>query len=166
MFASTIGLWACAEQQAPESQEPVDLLPGQYEISTAGRVFSQTTKPKLGNALCVSEFSADDFAYELAERALKFNVGCMPSRQERVGNAIAGAMICPTDPKFNAGAVKMFYSGVIAAESVKIEWGMETPQAVTDALRAEGRNSLETKLGAKAVEKLRTVINAKRSGEC
>lgn len=157
-------LCACAEEPAPQEQTPVDPEPGLYEVSVSNGFGGARSKSEKTVTTCLRESGRAAFAHMLAENYFLVSGACRPERLPREGNAVAGEIICAADPRLATGTNSFIYDGVVAADSVSLEARIKF-----DATMKEGASEIspvQMKLAMKTLEQLRSLIDAKRIGEC
>jgi len=174
-LALGLSLAGCTAARDPAKEEPVELAPGEYHVTMAGRIgmlggFEQNDGPgKVDDRICVSPRDAESFPTGLVRRYLGFgrDQDCSIDAKERQGNLIGGTYSCPTDPqRMPGGSIGVDYQGAIAADAVELQGRIrmnlpESSMANVDPAAADG-----LKRTAKMMEKVEFSLSAKRVGDC
>jgi hypothetical protein len=108
---------------------------------------------------------ASAFPHRLVQGFYLLHPGCNPKRLPREGNLVGGEISCPADPKMAEGMNRFAYSGLVAEDHVRIDVQMKLDAAIKEgAVTAE--EAAQMKLAKKMIDKMRFVIEAKRTGPC
>ncbi|MEL7487414.1 MAG: hypothetical protein AAGJ87_09400 [Pseudomonadota bacterium] len=161
----TAALSACADLSDPTEQAPVDPEAGLYAIDLSARGFLQETEAEREAEICLREADRTGFAHALMEKMFKLHYSCSAEAGERVGNAVSGEVKCLADPKLARGMNRFVYAGAVGEDSVALEAQIKFDATLkNDALTKQER--LQMKLAMKALEQMRMVVNATRTGDC
>ncbi len=156
---------ACAEAPDAASEAPVDPEPGQYQITLGGAGLLKHAGTEGPHSYCLRISDRASFAHKLAQNYYLLHPACTASKLPREGNAIAGEIRCPVDPKMAEGASRFVYSGAVAKDAVRVEVQMKFDAEIKDGAMTD-EDAVRAKLAMKAIEKARFVIEAIRTGEC
>ena len=104
-------LSACSNR---ESEVPVSLTPGLYEITVAGMI----AKEPADSQICFSSRSDNANIRQLVRRQFALYESCVQQAVERDGNSISGAMTCTID---DTSGLRTVYTGELRADALKIE---------------------------------------------
>ncbi len=169
------GFWVCALicatacSKAPDvaNEAPVDPIPGRYEISRSGKMFGVAGRDddEKPHSVCVKPHEAAEFPYKLAEGYAQIHPGCTKKRAPRQRNKIAGVMSCPADRKMAAGMNDFVYDGKIAPEEISVSMKIKFNAELLEGRMSEAEIR-QLKLGMKAMEHARLIIEAARVGDC
>lgn len=163
-----LSLAGCGASRDPAAEERVEVTPGMYSIATTGQSggFAMPDGPGTDeDEVCLMEGQQEGFPARIAER-FRMQPSCSHQPQERVGNAVAGAWRCPTDPqRAPGGSWNIAYTGAVSAEEVALTGQMDIvmPGGMPGA-SAEDRARLAD--GEAALESVQIVITATRTGDC
>ncbi|MEZ5896361.1 MAG: DUF3617 family protein [Parvularculaceae bacterium] len=162
-----IGASACSEAPDAANEAPVDPVPGRYEISQSGKMFGMTGRNdnKKPASMCVKPYEAANFPYKLAEAYAGLSPACTKKRDPRQGNVITGAVSCPADQKMAAGMNDFAYDGKIAPEKISVSIQIKFNAELLEGKMSEAEIK-QLKLGMKAMEHARLIIEATRVGDC
>lgn len=157
---------ACSGSPDPRAAAPVDLEPGLYAIALSGALGARATPAEdQPDKVCVRPGGGEPFARKLAQSYYGIPPTCRATHAPREGNAIAGAYECPTDPKQAKGTIGFAYTGALSAEAVRVEVQMKLGTTISDIATPEYTEA-EMKKASAMVERLRVVIEARRTGPC
>ena len=158
---------ACAETSDPASETPVDLEPGNYNVTISGKgIFKNAGSGKKPGTICVTRSDRDSFPHKLAENYYKLHPACQVSRGSREGNAISGEIKCPVDPKMATGSSRFVYNGAVSSDNVEVEIRMKLDAKLKEGAGGEEVSDAQLKFAMKTFESMRFVIHATRIGEC
>ena len=156
---------ACnAQEQDPASAAPVKLQPGLYEISVSHAVAGFSSDGEREAVHCVTAGAAPQFHFKLAEARFDFG-HCRSVRGPRTGNAFSGELICLADQKMATGSNRFVYEGVIEDDYIEIEARMKLDAKIKPGA-SEEMSEAQLRLAMKALEKVKSVIEAERIGDC
>lgn len=156
----------CAEVKDPASETPVDLSVGLYEIGVTSAVGPVSSKDDETTTHCVKNHETRSFPYLLAEKYLAFHGACGAERSPRQGNAFGGELTCLADQKMAAGANRFVYHGAIATDRVELEGRFKLDAELKPGAAGADVTDAQLKLAMKAFERVKSVIVAKRIGDC
>ncbi len=158
---------ACVEQTDPASETPVDPAAGLYEITLSGAgLLKHVDTNKAPDAFCLTEAQRASFPHVLAENYYKLSPLCTINHAQREGNAIAGEISCMADPKMASGANRFVYAGAVGADRAKVEVRMKLDAQIKPGAGGQEVSDAQLKLAMKAMERMKFVIEAKRTGDC
>ncbi len=167
MIAAAVFLVAaCDDAPDPKDEAPIKLRPGLYQISVGGAVLRRKAQSEPAASICVGASETEMFPYELAEKRFTVHGACRPQRFPREGNFISGEVVCAADPKMATGTTRYAYEGVVAEDGVSLEARMKLDVEMKDKAGGEGVSERQLRLAMKAVEQIRSTIEAERVGEC
>ena len=147
-IACVVPLSACS---SPESEAPVDLKPGQYEVTVANSS-GRFGPPGETKSLCFMSDHAKDFASEPLKDVVPIH-GCDDKIGERKGNTFSGTRQCTAEPGDGMRIeMRMDWHGQMSTESFQIDASL-----ATKGLSAgPGSGDLNTNV----------TITGKRTGDC
>jgi hypothetical protein len=165
-----IALAGCSASD-PAAETPVELTPGQYQISMSGGGMAAGVPMSQGpgavdDSICISRADDSETVSKLARQYMGMHSGCSHSANDRVGNSVSGKLSCPTDPeRAPGGEISTTYTGVLTAESVTLEGQIkyDIPQ-MTAGMSPEEQAQIDQ--GLKAMENISIVVKAERTGDC
>ena len=114
---AAVALLALAGCSNPETEAPVDLAPGLYEVTLGGGTMIELKSDQRTDSICFAPENVFAFPREPLSHILPAWEGCTDEAQEPQGNAIRGARRCP-DRKT---PVNIEYAGSHSADSFKID---------------------------------------------
>ncbi len=158
---------SCAEAPEPDSaaQVPVDPEPGRYQIALSGVGIMKHASKDEPHSYCLRGSDRTSFAHMLVKNYYLLHPACTNKRLPREGNAIAGEIRCPADPKMANGTIRYDYKGAVSQTTAKV-----AVQMIFDVEFKEGATAevspVQMKLMMKAIEQARFVIEATRTGDC
>lgn len=161
--AATLAV-GCTQTTDPTTQEPVDPKPGQYEITLSGAGLMKNMKEE-PHSYCLYESERDAFPHMLAKNYYELHPGCRAKHDPREGNAISGVISCAADPKMATGMNSFVYEGVVGEERVKVDVQIKFDAKLKEGAGGEMSDG-QLKLAMKAMERMRFVIEAVRTGDC
>lgn len=157
---------ACSQAADPSSETPVDPRPGRYVITHSGAGLLKHVKSNdEPGAFCLRESERAAFPHLLAEGYYKRHSLCTNTRAPREGNAVAGEISCVADPKMASGVNSFVYRGAVEEAWAKVEVRMKLEAELKPGAGGE-MSDAQIKMAMKAMERLRFVIEAKRTGDC
>jgi hypothetical protein len=167
--ASLSGLTAgCSPAGDPATQEPVELMPGLYQITLSGTGLAQSIQQGPGEAegeICLRSGDVSRFPDRMARNYFSMHPGCTASPEPREGNAFRGKVSCPLDPREMTGEVAIDYEGVVSADRVVVTSRTKfSAQPVPGALSPEEQR--EFAAGSALMEMVGIQIKAVRAGDC
>ncbi len=158
---------ACSDRADPASETPVDPAPGLYEITLSGAGLLKHAGPEdAAQTYCLRESASASFPHLLAENYYKLHYSCTTRRGAREGNAVAGEISCPADPKLASGANRFVYRGAVGREKTRVEVRMKLDAQLKEGAGGAEVSDAQMKLAMKALEQARFVIEARRTGAC
>lgn len=159
---------ACAgETRDPASEEPIDPAAGLYELTTSGAGLLKHMEPDKGQKpYCLTDAQRANFPNLLVEGRFKISPYCTSKRNPREGNVISGEVSCLADPKMASGSNRFVYQGVVSEDKVRIEYQMKFDAQLKPGVGGAEVSDAQMKLALKAMERMRLVIDAKRTGDC
>lgn len=169
-FAAALsGLMAsCSPAGDPATQEPVELMPGLYQITLSGTGLAQFAQQGPGETegeICVRSGDDSRFPDRMARNYFSMHSGCTAVPEPRVGNAFRGTVSCPLDPRELTGEVTIDYEGVVSADRVVVTSRTKfSAQPVPGALSPEEQRELAA--GSAFMAMVGIQITAVRAGDC
>ncbi|WP_428409670.1 DUF3617 domain-containing protein [Hyphococcus sp.] len=158
---------ACSETSDPASEAPVDPKPGLYEIAISGAgLLKNVESNKAPKTYCLTEIQAASFPHMLAENYYKLSPLCTVQRGQREGNLIAGEISCAADPKMASGSNRFLYEGSVGEEKTTVNVRMKLDAEVKPGAGGAEVSDAQLKMAMKAMERMRFVIDAVRTGDC
>lgn len=164
---------SCSSRDAA-SETPVTPLDGQYSLVTeVAGTLGGTVPVKSGGSdrrsesVCIAGGHGDGLITTVVSRSGMLHPGCQHSPAPRVGNAISGRHICPTDPqRAPGGRFLLDYTGTVAAEEVTaaMTLTLDLPEATLAALPAEQRDALNE--AGDMLDDVVIEVRATRTGDC
>lgn len=156
---------ACSETPDTADETPVDPEPGLYEVTLSGSGLLKAGGKEGPHAFCLTEADRRTFPHTLVKKYYQLHYSCMNTPLPREGNAIAGEIKCTADPKLAQGANQLIYDGAVSKDAVDINVQVKFDAVIKEEemTKAQAR---ELKLGMKAMQLMKFVIEAKRTGEC
>jgi hypothetical protein len=158
----------CSPAGDPASQEPVELMPGLYQITLSGTGLAQFAPRGASETeyeICVRSGDVTRFPDRIARNYFSMTPFCTAIPEPREGNAFRGTITCPLDPKALTGGVTIDYEGVVSADRIvatsRTKFGA---QPVPGALSPEEQRALAA--GAALMEMVGIQITAIRAGDC
>ena len=169
LAAALSGLIAgCSPAGDPATQEPVELMPGLYQITLSGTGLAQFTQQGPGETedeICVRSGGVSRFPDRMARNYFSMHPGCTAIPEPREGNAFRGTVTCPLDPRDVTGEVTIDYEGVVSADRVVATSRTKfSAQPVPGALSPEEQRQLAA--GSALMEMVGIQITAVRAGDC
>jgi hypothetical protein len=156
--SSLTGLAACDSD--PAGQEPVQLKPGLYELSYTGAVHNpleQVAPSSLSKEVCVSESDAATFPQSYPRKFFStIGYSCGGPLSERVGNSIAGKVVCSMTDGVS-GNLTTNFTGEVSTDSLdvraKLQMNVVSDPAgkVPDDLDTSVLDDLELRLALRRV---------------
>ncbi|MBY0422236.1 MAG: hypothetical protein K2Q06_08025 [Parvularculaceae bacterium] len=159
---------ACSNgpQTAAPEPGPASLAAGLYEVSVTqkGLGFSKAEKPS--KPICVRQSEINAFPYRLAEEYFVADGGCRNDRAPREGDAFSGEIACAADRKVAPGKTRFVYKGVLAPGLITLEGNMRLDFELPKGAGGAEVNDKALKVAKTQMEKIRTVIEARRISDC
>lgn len=156
---------ACVDGRDPANETPVELEPGLYEVTLSGAGLMKASDKGRPQPVCLRPGNRESFPHTLVKNYYALHYSCRTTRLPRIGNKIAGEVTCAADPKLAAGATQFAYSGVVAREKVDIRVQIKFDTTVKENAMSK-EEAAQLRLGMKAFEQMRFVIEASRIGDC
>ena len=120
-IVSVLSLAACS---SAESQSPVDLQPGRYEIHVSGG--GPLTGGSATKSLCILPERATSFAESPLQGIVAVSTSGCTADQDRQGNAYAGSYSCSSESaEFGSQQMVLSYEGSLTADSFSINGQLE-----------------------------------------
>jgi len=147
-IAAIVAMSACS---SPESEAPVDLKPGQYDVTMAN------SSPRFGprnetKSLCIMADHAKAFPTEPLKDIIPIH-GCDDTIGERKGNTFSGVRQCTAEPGDGMHfEMRMDWHGQLSAERFQIDASLATKGLSV----GPGSGDLSTTV----------TITGKRTGDC
>lgn len=118
-LAALAGVAGCS---SPETEKPVDLQPGLYEIAVGGGTIVELASGKRTDRICFQSDNAAAFPREPLSHIIEHWDGCSDELTDPKGNAISGARKCAGgEGHRRKTSVLAKYSGSHSTDSFKIE---------------------------------------------
>jgi len=156
---------SCAEQRDPTQEVPVDLEPGLYQVSLSGAGLLKAGGKEGPHAICVTAANRGTFPHTLVKKFYHVHYSCVDRPAMREGNAIGGEISCAADPKLAQGANRFVYEGAVSTGAVSIDVQIKMDAAIKEGAMTEEQVK-QLKLGMKAMQMVKFVIEAEHTGEC
>lgn len=163
--AFSLAVAACSKTPDAADETPVNPEPGLYEVTLSGAGLLKAGGKEGPHAFCLTEANRSTFPHTLAKKYYQLHYSCMSTPLPREGNAIAGEIKCAADPKLAQGANRFVYNGAVSEDAVEINVQMKFDAVIKEEemTKAQAR---ELKLGMKAMQLMKFVIEADRIDEC
>ncbi len=161
----SLAVAACSKTPDAANETPVDPKPGPYEVTLSGAGLLKAGGKEGPHSYCLRETDRASFSHTLVKKFYQLHYSCMSTPLPREGNAIAGEIKCTADPKLAQGANRFVYNGAVSEDVVEIDVRMKFDAVIKEAEMTKAQ-AQELKLGMKAVELMKFVIEAERIGEC
>lgn len=163
--AALLVVAGCAEEKPdPASQDPATLEPGLYNITVSHGIGPYRDGKEKSATHCVRAAETGQLPYTLAEAYFNFGA-CRTTRSPRVGNAVSGEIACAADPKMATGANRFVYEGAVSEDGVTLEARWKLEAEVKPGAGGEVSDA-QLRLAMKAMERMKSVITARRTGDC
>lgn len=165
-----LALAGCSPRD-PASEERVDPLDGQYEVTieaggAVGALVPQGSGSEPLRSVCVRNGNGGSFAESLPRGGM-LHPGCTLSAAPRQGNALSGRITCPLDQRMAPGGQAVSeYQGVVSEEGVEIDLAtrMNVPESAYAAMPPE--QAAQLRQGIAMMESIPMRIVAQRTGDC
>lgn len=171
--AAGLAVSACSQRDAA-SEAPVTPLDGQYAlIMKAGGTMGAMMPAKSSSSdarplpVCIAGGHGDGLISTVLRRGGMLHPGCTHSPAPRVGNALSGQFICPTDPqRAPGGRFVLDYTGSVAENEVEASMAMtlDMPESALAGMSAEQRVQMEQ--AGDMMESVPINVVATRTGDC
>jgi hypothetical protein len=166
-------LGSCGTAPDPATETPVDLQPGQYQVTMGGgglAKFIPVQKDGPGSvdqSICVTAEQAKTWPKPFVQNYLYLHEGCSLTGSKRVGNAVSGAILCPVDPDKAQGKMTVNYTGSMARDAVTVEAKMVFDVELSEAEKAKDPGAAQAMAAMKGLMgNISMIVKAKRTGEC
>ena len=141
------------------SGAPIELQPGNYDITARGAVFGFSGKMLGQGTRCISVGNgAEHIPTMLVRPYMEISETCGTAKFERTGNKLTGVAVCPIEE----GTVTVNFAGKVMSDGVEGDLKLKfdiRPDGTAEQAEAEKMLRLATNLGSMP-------FAAVRSGEC
>lgn len=163
--AFSLAAAACSKVTDAADETPVDPEPGLYEVTLSGAALLRASGKEDPHSFCLTEVNRTAFPHTLVKKYYQLHYSCTNTPLPREGNRISGKLKCAADPKLAQGANRFVYEGAVLKDAVDINVRIKFDAVIKEEemTKAQAR---ELKLGMKAFELMKFVIEAERVGEC
>ena len=156
---------ACAQERDAASDAPVDPTPGLYQVTLSGAGLLKAGGEEGPHPFCVTAANRKTAPHTLVKKFYQLHYSCIDKPSPREGNAIAGEIQCSADPKLAQGTNRFVYKGAVSEDAVEIRVQMKLDAVIKEDEMTE-EQIRHLKLGMKAMQMMKFVIEAERTGAC
>lgn len=163
----------CGAVRDPASETPVELRPGEYKISFTGTAMGmalpKSKEAAKDNLVCLTEQRVKGWPKQIIEGLIPMPPGtCQFESEPRVGNALKGKLICPTDPKFGAGgSYTVSYEGDMTDTSTTLNTKIGVSFKPSAAmLEKDPKAMAQAQMGMALMSAITSVVKIERVRDC
>ncbi len=156
---------SCAQERDLASETPLDPEPGLYEVTLSSAGFLKAGGKEGPHPICVTAANRSTFPHTLVKKFYELHYSCVSRPGQRQGNAINGEIQCVADPKLAKGANRFVYEGAVSKQAVDMNVQIKFDAAIKESEMTEEQVK-QLKLGMKAMQMIKFVIAAERTGDC